>query len=82
MLHHVHQAMIYHRVYSTLCMHIIMATILYIIGEKVLPEEPYACSSEACIAVVATLLLTEGINAPVIATVVVSCFMVIKHVSY
>ena len=71
-------------------MHAHMATILYIIGEQVLPEEPYTCSSEASdndnviVAVVATLalLLTEGINALVIATVVVSCFMVIKYVSY
>ena len=90
MAHHVHQAMIYHRVYSTLCMHIIMTTILYIIGEQVLSEEPYTCSSEASdndnviIAVVVTLalLLTEGINALVIATVVVSCFIVIKYVSH
>ena len=71
-------------------MHAHMATILYIIGEQVLPEEPYTCSSEASdndnviVAVVATLalLLMEGINALVIATVVVSCFMVIKYVSY
>ena len=87
MVHHVHQAMIYHRVYSTLCMHIWPQLILYI---QVLPEEPYTCSSEASdndnviVAVVATLalLLMEGINALVIATVVVSCFMVIKYVSY
>ena len=67
-----------------------MATILYIIGEQVLPEELYTCSSEASdndniiVAVMAilALLLTEGINALVIATVVVSCFMVIKYVSY
>ena len=82
--------MIYHRVYSTLCMHIWPQLILYIIGEQVLPEEPYTCSSEASdndnviVAVVATLalLLTEEINALVIATVVVSCFMIIKYVSY
>ena len=48
-------------------MHIIMATILYI-GEQVLPEEPYACSSEACnndnviIAVVGTLHAADGGN--------------------
>ena len=53
-------------------MHAHMATILYIVGEQVLPEEPCTCSSEASdndnviIAVVATLLLTEGINALVI----------------
>ena len=68
-------------------MHAYMATILYIIGEKVLPEEPCTCSSEASdnnviIAVVVTLLLMEGINALVIATVVVSCCIVIKYVSY
>ena len=71
-------------------MHAHMATILYIIGEQVLPEEPYTRCSEAgdndnvIVAVVATLtlLMTEGINALVTATVVVSCFMVIKYVSY
>ena len=70
-------------------MHAHMATILYIIDEQVLPEEPYTCSSKAynndnvIVAVVGTLLLIwERINALVIATVVVSCFMVIKYVSY
>ena len=69
-------------------MHAHMATILYIIGEQVLPEELYTCSNEASdndnviVAVVGTLLLTGGINALVVATVVVSCFTVIKHVSY
>ena len=71
-------------------MHAHMVTILYIIGEQVLSEEPYTCSSEAyindnvIIAVVATLtlLLMEKINALVIATVVVSCCIVIKYVRY
>ena len=88
--YHVHQAMIYHWVYSTLCMHTWPQLILYIIGEQILPEELYTCSSKASdndnviVAVVATLalLLKEGINALVIATVVMSCYMVIKYVSY